>query len=72
MSQEAGSATLAAELFAVFQGADYIRTHDPAALADGLAVWNAGNIGSLNVMERFRNYLLDLQDLIIGSGAFGR
>jgi dihydropteroate synthase type 2 len=38
---EAGPATLAAELFAVFQGADYIRTHDPAALADGLAVWNA-------------------------------
>ncbi len=38
---EAGSATLAAELFAVFQGADYIRTHDPAALSDGLAVWKA-------------------------------
>ena len=38
---EAGAATLAAELFAVFQGADYIRTHDPAALADGLAIWNA-------------------------------
>jgi dihydropteroate synthase type 2 len=37
----AGPATLAAELFAVFQGADYIRTHDPAALADGLAVWAA-------------------------------
>jgi len=38
---EAGPATLAAELFAVYQGADYIRTHDPAALADGLAVWKA-------------------------------
>ncbi len=38
---EAGPATLAAELFAVFQGADYIRTHDPAALSDGLAVWAA-------------------------------
>ena len=37
----AGPATLTAELFAVFQGADYIRTHDPAALADGLAVWAA-------------------------------
>jgi dihydropteroate synthase type 2 len=36
-----GYATLAAELFAVFQGADYIRTHDPAALSDGLAVWKA-------------------------------
>ena len=38
---EAGPATLAAELFAVCQGADYIRTHDPAALADGLAIWRA-------------------------------
>ncbi|MGA7713158.1 MAG: dihydropteroate synthase [Rhizomicrobium sp.] len=38
---EAGPATLAAELFAVSQGADYIRTHDPAALSDGLAVWAA-------------------------------
>ena len=38
---EAGPATLAAELFAVYQGADYIRTHDPAALADALAVWKA-------------------------------
>ncbi|MDE1937791.1 MAG: dihydropteroate synthase [Alphaproteobacteria bacterium] len=37
----AGYATLAAELFAVFQGADYIRTHDPAALSDGLAIWKA-------------------------------
>jgi len=26
------------ELFAVRQGADYIRTHDPAALSDALAV----------------------------------
>jgi dihydropteroate synthase type 2 len=38
---EAGAATLAAEFFAVYQGADYIRTHDPAALADALAVWKA-------------------------------
>ena len=38
---EAGPATLAGELFAVLQGADYIRTHDPAALSDGLAVWRA-------------------------------
>ena len=29
---EAGAATLAAELFAAAQGADYIRTHDPGAL----------------------------------------
>jgi dihydropteroate synthase type 2 len=40
VAQEAGSATLAAEMFAVSQGADYIRTHDPGALRDGLAVWN--------------------------------
>lgn len=43
---EAGPATLAAELFAVFRGADYIRTHDPAALADGLAVWTAALTGN--------------------------
>jgi dihydropteroate synthase type 2 len=40
-SAGAGPATLAAELFAVLQGTDYIRTHDPAALADGLAVLKA-------------------------------
>ena len=32
------AATLAAELYAAAQGADFIRTHDPAALRDGLAV----------------------------------
>jgi dihydropteroate synthase type 2 len=42
---EAGAATLAAELFAVFHGADYIRTHDPAVLADGLAIWGAATSG---------------------------
>lgn len=36
--QEAGAASLAAELFAAAQGADYIRTHDPGALRDALAV----------------------------------
>jgi dihydropteroate synthase type 2 len=35
---ELGAATLAAELFAAAQGADFIRTHDVAALADGLRV----------------------------------
>ncbi len=35
---ELGAATLAAELFAAEQGADYIRTHDPGPLADGLKV----------------------------------
>ncbi|HEX3750514.1 MAG TPA: dihydropteroate synthase [Streptosporangiaceae bacterium] len=36
-----GPATLAAELFAVGQGAGYIRTHDPAALHDALTVFGA-------------------------------
>lgn len=35
---ERGAATLAAELFAAAAGADFLRTHDPAALRDGLAV----------------------------------
>jgi len=38
---EAGPASLAAELFAALQGADMIRTHDPKALKDALAVWAA-------------------------------
>jgi dihydropteroate synthase type 2 len=41
-AQEAGPASLAAELYAAtVQGADCIRTHDPAALKDGLTVWKA-------------------------------
>ena len=36
-----GAATLAAELYAAAKGADYIRTHDPGALRDGLAVMAA-------------------------------
>jgi dihydropteroate synthase len=35
---ERGAATLAAELFAAGQGADYIRTHEPGTLRDGLRV----------------------------------
>jgi dihydropteroate synthase len=35
---ELGAATLAAELYAAEQGADFIRTHDPGALADALRV----------------------------------
>jgi dihydropteroate synthase type 2 len=35
---EAGPATLAAELFAAARGVDYIRTHDPGALRDALRV----------------------------------
>ena len=37
--ETSGAATLAAELFAALQGVDYIRTHDPAALRDGLRLW---------------------------------
>jgi dihydropteroate synthase type 2 len=42
---ESGPASLAAELFAALNGADLIRTHDPKALKDALAVWPvlAGN-----------------------------
>lgn len=36
--QEAGAASLAAELLATTGGADYIRTHEPGPLADALAV----------------------------------
>jgi len=36
--EDAGPATLAAELYAAFQGADYLRTHDVRALADALTV----------------------------------
>jgi dihydropteroate synthase type 2 len=39
--EAAGPATLAAELFAVTQGVDYIRTHDAGALRDGLKIWSA-------------------------------
>lgn len=38
---EAGAASLAAELFAEANGADYIRTHAPGALRDGLKVLKA-------------------------------
>jgi dihydropteroate synthase type 2 len=38
---EAGAASLAAEIFAEHQGADFIRTHDPGALRDGLKVLKA-------------------------------
>jgi dihydropteroate synthase type 2 len=39
--QASGAATLSAELFAVGQGADYIRTHDPGALKDALLIQDA-------------------------------
>jgi dihydropteroate synthase type 2 len=41
-AQEAGPASLAAELYAVIvQGTDFVRTHEPRALRDALTVWNA-------------------------------
>lgn len=40
---ERGPATLAAELYAALHGADFIRTHDVAALKDAYAVWKAIN-----------------------------
>ena len=42
---EAGPASLAAELFAHAQGADYLRTHAPAPLADALKVLKSLNNG---------------------------
>ncbi len=39
--EQAGAATLAAELFAAGQGADFIRTHDAGSLRDGLKIWSA-------------------------------
>lgn len=39
--QEALAATLAAEIFAVCQGADYLRTHEPKPLKDALITWSA-------------------------------
>ncbi|HEY8696471.1 MAG TPA: dihydropteroate synthase [Rhizomicrobium sp.] len=38
---DAGPASLAAELFAFLQGADYLRTHEPGPLKDVLTVWQA-------------------------------
>jgi dihydropteroate synthase type 2 len=38
---ERGAATLSAELYAAASGVDYLRTHDVAALRDGLAVLRA-------------------------------
>lgn len=35
---QVGAATLAAELYAARQGADYLRTHDTSALRDGLTI----------------------------------
>ncbi len=40
---EAGAASLAAELLALQNGADIIRTHAPAPLKDAISVYSAGN-----------------------------
>jgi dihydropteroate synthase type 2 len=47
-ASEAGPATLAAELYAAAAGADFIRTHDPAALRDGLKIVSALHAAALN------------------------
>ena len=46
-TSETGPATLAAELYAAAAGADFIRTHDPGALHDGLKI-----ISALHAAER--------------------
>jgi dihydropteroate synthase type 2 len=38
---QAGPATLAAEIYAALRGADFIRTHDVAALADAMKILSA-------------------------------
>jgi dihydropteroate synthase type 2 len=40
-ASEAGPATLAVELYAAAAGVDFIRTHDPTALCDGLKIISA-------------------------------
>lgn len=52
----AGAATLAAELYAVAAGADYVRTHEPQALRDGLFVLD--NLEAQNVKEIRGGHLL--------------
>jgi dihydropteroate synthase type 2 len=46
-AKDSGAASLAAELFAFLQGADHIRTHDPAAVRDALRIWNSLNANRL-------------------------
>jgi dihydropteroate synthase len=45
---QAGAATLAAEIYAALGGADYIRTHDVAALADALKVLRAASAHAIS------------------------
>jgi dihydropteroate synthase type 2 len=46
-ASESGPATLAAELYAASAGADFIRTHDAAALCDGLKIVSALHAAAL-------------------------
>jgi dihydropteroate synthase type 2 len=53
---ELGAASLAAELYAAEHGADYIRTHDPGALADAVKIRvalreEAARFGRIEVVE---------------------
>jgi dihydropteroate synthase type 2 len=48
---ELGAATLAAELYAAAAGADFIRTHDPGALADALTVMRALRAAAVGLGE---------------------
>jgi dihydropteroate synthase type 2 len=40
-AEELGPGSLAAELYAMAGGVDYVRTHSPAALRDAALVWAA-------------------------------
>ena len=51
---QSGPATLAAEIFAAWQGADYIRTHDVAAARDALTLL-AAVVGSQPCVAQLRN-----------------
>ena len=44
---QAGPATLAAEIYAALRGADFIRTHDVAALADAMKILRAAKAGEV-------------------------
>ena len=46
-AMQAGPATLAAEIYAVLRGADFIRTHDVAALADAMKILRAAKAGEV-------------------------
>jgi dihydropteroate synthase type 2 len=49
---QAGAATLAAEIYAALGGADYIRTHDVAALVDALKIVRAARANEIPGSKR--------------------